>query len=338
MWYLQDPPSDFGFGKNPMRRREFIMLLGGVTAAWSSATRAEQPGIRRIGVLMALSETDSAAKGLLSEFTLGLAELGWTDGRNMRLDVRWAASNVDLVHKFAKELVDLQPEILANSTLATAALQSATETIPIVFAIVGDPVGSGFVASLPRPGRNITGLGVFEASITSKWLDLLREIAPGFKRAAFMFNPDTAPYINSFLVPSFEATAEAFKVIPSVAQVHSDAEIEAAISSLGREPKGALLVGPDTIISLAARNSVPAVYHSPVSARDGGLLSYGADFGDIFHRAARYVASILRGAKPSELPVQMPVKYLMIINLRTAKELGLTVPPAILLSADEVIE
>jgi putative tryptophan/tyrosine transport system substrate-binding protein len=331
-----------------VQRREFITLLCGVAVAWPRAARAQQTDrVRRIGVLMALSETDSAAKGLLSEFTLGLAELGWNDGRNMRLDVRWAASNVDLMHKFAKELVDLQPDvILANSTLATAALQSATQTIPIVFAIVGDPVGSGFVASLPRPGRNITGLGVFEASITSKWLDLLREIAPGFKRAAFMFNPDTAPYINSFLVPSFEATAEAFKVIPSVAPVHSDAEIEAAISSLGREPKGALLVGPDnfmdihhaSIISLAARNNVPAVYHSPVSARDGGLLSYGADFGDIFHRAARYVASILRGAKPSELPVQMPVKYLMIINLRTAKELGLTVPPAILLSADEVIE
>ncbi len=251
------------------------------------------------------------------------------------------------MRKFAKELVDLQPDvILANSTPVTAALQAQTQTIPIVFAIVGDPVGSGFVASLSRPGRNITGLGVFEASMTSKWLNLLKEIAPDFKRAAFMFNPDTAPYINSFPMPSFEAAAEAFKIAQSAAPVHNDAEIEAVISSLGREPRGVLLVGPDnfmdihrsSIISLAARNDVPAIYHSRVSARDGGLISYGADFQDIFRRAARYVASILRGTNPSELPVQMPVKYLMIINLKTAKALGLTIPETFLVRADEVIE
>jgi putative ABC transport system substrate-binding protein len=331
-----------------MQRREFITLLGGAAVAWPLSAHA-QPGerVRRLAVLMALPETDPEAKALLSEFTQGLAGLGWADGRNMRTDVRWAASNLDLMRKFAKELVDLQPDaILANSTPATAALQHQTQTIPIVFAIVGDPVGSGFIGSLSRPGRNITGLGMFEESMPSKWLELLTEIAPGFKRAAFMFNSDTAPYINSFLVPSFETAAEALKVAPSVAPVHSDAEIEAVITSLGREPRGALLVGPDnfmdihhmSIISLAARYNVPAVYHAPASARDGGLLSYGADFQDIFRRAARYVAAVFRGAKPSELPVQMPVKYLMIINLRTAKMLGLKVPPSILLSADEVIE
>jgi putative tryptophan/tyrosine transport system substrate-binding protein len=331
-----------------MKRREFITLLGGAAVAWPLAARAQQTDrVRRVGVLMGYGEADPEAKAWLSEFTQGLSELGWTDGRNLRMDVRWAPGRTDLMHTFAKELVDFQPDaILANSTPATAALQHETQTIPIVFAMVGDPVGSGFVASLSRPGRNITGLGLFEESMTSKWLDLLREIAPGFKRIAFMFNPDTAPYINSFLTPSFQTAAEALKIAPSVAPVHSNAEIEAVITSLGREPGGALLVGPDTfmdihhvsIISLAATYNVPAVYPSSASARDGGLLSYGADFKDIFRRAARYVASIFRGAKPSELPVQMPVKYLMIVNLRTAKMLGLTVPPSMLLSADEVIE
>jgi len=330
-----------------MRRREFVSVICGA-AAWPLTVRAQQPDrIRRIGVLMALRETDPEAKGFLSEFTQGLAALGWTDGRNMRIEVRWAVSNLESMRKFAKELVDFQPDaILANSTAVTAALQHETQTIPIVFAIVGDPVGSGFVASLSRPGRNITGLGVFEESMPSKWLDLLREIAPGVKRATFMFNPETAPYINSFLVPPFEAAAAALKIAPSVARVYNNGDIETVITSLGREPGSALLVGPDnfmdihhrSIISLAAKNNIPAVYHSPVSARDGGLLSYGADFQDIFRRSARYVASILRGARPSDLPVQIPVKYLMVINLRTANLLGLTVPPSMLLSADEVIE
>jgi putative tryptophan/tyrosine transport system substrate-binding protein len=331
-----------------MRRREFIALVSGATAAWPLAALAQKPDrMRRVGVLMAYVETDPAAKTLLAEFTQGLSELGWTDGSNMGMDVRWAASNVDEMRTMAKQLVDLQPDvILSNTTPITATLQRDTERIPVVFVIVGDPIGSGFVASLAHPGRNLTGLGLFEESMTSKWLELLRDIAPSFQRVAFMFNPDTAPYISSFLVPSFEATANALKVTPSIAQVRSDAEIEAAISSLGREPQGALLVGPDnymdihhpSIVSLAARNHVPAVYHSSVSARDGGLVAYGADFRDIFRRAAGYVDKVLRGAKPEDLPVQMPIKYLMVINLKTAKALGLTVPPALLVAADEVIE
>jgi putative tryptophan/tyrosine transport system substrate-binding protein len=331
-----------------MRRRQFIALLGGIAVSWSSATGAQQPQrMRRIGVLMALRETDSDAKSLLAEFTNGLSESGWTEGVNVQTEVRWTGSDLNLVHKFAKELVELQPDvILANSTPVTAALQRETQTVPIVFAIVGDPVGSGFAASLSSPGRNITGLGLFEESMPSKWLDLLNQTAPGFARATFMFNPDTAPYINSFFVPSFAAAAKTFKVTASTAAVHNDAEIEAVIASLTGEPKGVLLVGPDNfmdinrrlIISLAARHNVPAIYHSPESAKVGGLLSYGADFRDIFRRAARYVDRIFRGAKPSELPVQMPVKYLMIVNLQTAKALGVAVPPAILLSADEVIE
>ena len=329
-----------------MRRREFITLLGGATT-WPLAVHAQTEHVRRIGVLMAYPEADLEAKTLISEFTHSLAALGWMEGGNLRMDVRWAASNLESMRKFAKELVDLQPDaILANSTPVTAAVQRETQTIPIVFAINGDPVGSGFVASLSRPGRNITGLGMFEESMASKWLDLLREISPGFKRATFMFNPDTAPYISSFLLPSFEAAAAAFEITPSVARVHSEGEIAAVITSLARERGGALLAGPDnfmdihhrSIISLAATSNLPAVYHQPASARDGGLLSYGADFRDIFHRAARYVATILRGTRPAELPVQMPVKYLLVVNLRTANQLGLTVPPSMLLSADEVIE
>jgi putative ABC transport system substrate-binding protein len=331
-----------------MRRREFITLLGGATAAWPLAARAQQPDqVRRVAVLMGYSEADLEAKELLREFKEGLSELGWIEGRNLLMVVRWAPGRTDLMRTFAKELVGLQPDvILANSTPVTAALKHETFRIPIVFAAVADPVGSQFVASLPRPGGNITGFGSLETSIASKWLELLTQIAPGVKRAAMMFNPDTAPYINSYVLPSFEAAAQSFKVALIAAPVHSDSEIETVITSLGREPGGGLLALPDnfveinraSIISLAARNNVPAVYQTPVIARDGGLLSYGADFRDIFRRATRYVDRILRGAKPSELPVQMPIKYLMIINLKTAKALGLAVPPALLVAADEVIE
>jgi putative tryptophan/tyrosine transport system substrate-binding protein len=331
-----------------MRRREFITLLGGATAARPLAARAQQPDqVRRVAVLMGYSEADLEAKELLREFKEGLSELGWIEGRNLLMVVRWAPGRTDLMRTFAKELVGLQPDvILADSTPVTAALKHETFRIPIVFAAVADPVGSQFVASLPRPGGNITGFGSLETSIASKWLELLTHIAPGVKRAAMMFNPDTAPYINSYVLPSFEAAAQSFKVALIAAPVHSDSEIETVITSLGREPGGGLLALPDnfveinraSIISLAARNNVPAVYQTPVIARDGGLLSYGADFRDIFRRATRYVDRILRGAKPAELPVQMPIKYLMIINLKTAKALGLAVPPALLVAADEVIE
>ena len=332
-----------------MKRREFITLLGGAAVAWPLAARAQRTDqVRWVGVLMGYGEADPEAKALLSEFTQALSELGWIEGRNLRTDVRWAPGRTDLMHTFAKELVNLQPDvILADSTPVTAALKRETSTIPIVFAAVADPVGSGFVASLPRPGGNITGFGSLETgSMASKWLELLTGIAPGIKRAVMMFNPETAPYIKSYVLPSFEAAARSLRVAPIAAPVHSDAEIEMVITELAREPGGGLLGMPDNfveihralIISLAARNNVPAVYQTPVIARDGGLLSYGADFRDIFHRAARYVDSILHGAKPSELPVQLPTKYLMVVNLKTAIMLGLTVPPSILLSADEVIE
>ena len=220
-----------------MRRREVVALVVGA-ATWPLKARAQEAQrIRRIGVLMALSESDRGAKALLYEFKRGLAESGWTDGSNILMDVRWTGGDVDLMRKFAKELVTPNPDvILANSTPVTLALQRETQTIPIVFAIVGDPLGSGFVASLAHPGRNITVLGMFEASIASKWLDLISQIAPGFSRATFMFNPDTAPYIRSFLLPSFEASAKLLKVMGTAALVRAEAEIEATIASLAREP------------------------------------------------------------------------------------------------------
>jgi putative ABC transport system substrate-binding protein len=330
-----------------MRRRELITLLGGA-AAWPIAARAQQRGLlRRIGVLMSWDESDPEIKTFFSSFMQGLAKSGWTDGGNVQMEVRWAGGNVDRLRMFAKELVDLQPDvILATSTPATAALQQATRAIPIVFAGISDPVGAGFVASLSRPGGNITGFINMEGAFGGKWLEVLKEIAPDIKRAAIMFNPDTAPAGGSYYLPSFDAAARKLKVEPIAARVRSVAEIETVITSLGREPGGSLVVMPDAfmethrgqIILFAARNNVPTVYSLSVFARNGGLLSYGADRVDIFRRSASYVDLILRGAKPAELPVQLPFKYEMTVNAKTAKSLGLDVPLFFQQRADEVIE
>jgi putative ABC transport system substrate-binding protein len=328
-----------------MRRREIIAGL--VAAAWPLVAGAQQPErVRRVGVLMGFDENDPEAKGWVSGFKQGLTELGWTDGRNMRMDVRWAAADIERLRSFAKELVDTQPDaILGGATVATAAHQRETRTIPIVFVLVGDPVGNGFVASLPSPGGNITGFGCTEETIAGKLLQLLTEIAPGVKRAAIMFNPDTAPYVRSYYLPVFETTARLLSVVPIVAPVHSDAEIETVITALGRESGGALVVPGDifttgrraSIISIAARNRIPAAYANNF-VRNGGLLFYGPDIGDEFRRAAPYVDRILRGTQPADLPVQLPVKLEMALNAKTAKTLGLTIPSSILLRADEVIE
>jgi putative tryptophan/tyrosine transport system substrate-binding protein len=261
--------------------------------------------------------------------------------------VRWVPGNIEQTRTFAKELVALQPDvILANSTPVTAALHRETRTIPIVFVIVSDPVGEGFVESVPRPGGNITGFVHNESSLGGKWVELLYEIAPAIKRVSAMFNPETAPYTKSYYLPSIEAAAQSLGVTSSNAPVHDDAEIEMAIKSLARQPGGGLPVMPDNfmdihraqITSLASQNHVPAVYQIPIFVRDGGLLSYGTDFRDIFYRAASYVDRILRGAKPADLPVQLPVKFVMAVNVKAARALGLDVPPSLLLRADEVIE
>jgi putative tryptophan/tyrosine transport system substrate-binding protein len=327
-----------------MKRREFIAGLGSA-AAWPVLARAQQGDrMRRIGVLLPGDGNDPFWKARISAFTQALADLGWTDGRNVRMDLRFYGDDINLIRALAHELVGLQPDIiLAAGTLATATLQREMRTIPIVFTNVGDPVASGLVARLDRPSGNITGFANFEASLAGKWLELLLEIAPGLKRVAIIFNPDTAP--ASAYMPSFEAAARSLSVVPIVSSVHDDVEIETAIIGLGREPGGGLVIMPDVftgahsvaIISAAARNNVPAVYFLSEMARDGGLLSYGNDLIDIFRRAATYIDRILRGDKPGDLPVQFPTKYEMAVNLKTAKALGLTVPPSILLRADEVI-
>jgi putative ABC transport system substrate-binding protein len=327
-------------------RREFITLLGGAGVAWPVAARAQQPQrMRRIGVLMSGDENDPFQKTRLSEFTQALADLGRTDGRNLRMDLRWGGADINRIRAIAQELAGLQPDIIVTSaTPATVAVQRETRTIPIVFVGVSDPVASGIVARLNQPGGNVTGFANYEAPIVGKWLELLSEIAPGLKRAAIMFNPDTNPV--SVYMPSFETAARSLKVAPIIVPVHSDAEFETAIIALGREPGGGLVVMLDAftqahrapIISAAARNNVPAVYGLSEFARHGGLLSYGFDPVDTWRRAASYVDRILRGEKPSDLPVQFPTKFEMAVNRKTATALGLAVPPSILLRADEVIE
>jgi putative ABC transport system substrate-binding protein len=327
----------------PIARRKFVVALGGA-AVWPLAARAQQrERMRRIGVLMSQDE-DPVAKTYVSTFTQALAGLGWTEGRNVRMDLRWGRGDINRIRALAQELVGLQPDIILANGTATVALQRETRTIPVVFPGGSDPVASGIVPWLNQPGGNITGFANFEAPLVGKWLELLSEIAPGLKRAAIMFNPDS-PTASAYM-PSFETAARSLKLVPITAPVHDDVEVETAIIALGREPGGGLVVMPDVftlahrapIISAVARNNIAAVYWSSSFARDGGLLSYGVDVPDLFRRAASYVDRILRGEKPGDLPVQFPTKYELVLNLKTAKALGLAVPPSIMLRADEQIE
>jgi len=329
-----------------MRRRDFIVLLGGATA-WPLKARAQQPDrMRRLGLLLNLSENDVEAQRLVKAFREGLAQLGWADGRNLRIDYRWAGGDVGRIRTFAKELVELSPDIMvAYATPSVAALQRETRSVPIVFLSVTDPVGQGLVASLAHPGGNITGFAVFEVSLGTKWMGALKQIAPGLKRVTTIFNPKTAPYYSLYL-GAIEKAASSFAVESIVVEVHDDADIERAISTLSREPDGGLIAMPDsfnmvhrrTIIALVDRYRLPAMYYFPFFARDGGLISYGPDEADMFRQAAGYVDRILKGAKASDLPVQQPTKYELVINLTTAKALGLTIPEPFLQTADELIE
>lgn len=332
-----------------MRRREFIINLGGSAAAlaWPLGTHAQQGRMRRVGILVGWDENNPVAKLLLSKLTQRLHELGWTGGGNIRLDVRWAAGNVDRMRVFAKELVGLGPDlILASTTPATAALHRQTRTLPIVFVNVSDPVGAGFVATLSHPGANITGFINLEPTMGGKWLELLKEIAPSVERAAIMFNPDTAPGGGSYFLPSFEAAARSLNVASVTASVHSEAEIETAITALGHQPGGGLVVESDgfmfahraKVASVATQYKVPVVSDRTLPTEQGGLLSYGPVDDDMFLGAALYVDRILHGANPAELPVQTPTKFEIRLNLKTAETLGLSMPPSILSRADEVIE
>jgi putative ABC transport system substrate-binding protein len=329
-----------------MKRREFITLLGGAAAAWPLAVHAQQIDHRRIGVLMGYAESDREEQAFVAAFREGLQKLGWAEGRKIRIDTRWAASDVEAMQRFAKELVALQPDlILSNNTPTTAALLQQTRTIPIIFAVVTDPVGNGFVASLPRPGGNVTGFINFEPTMAGKWLELLKEIAPRVNRVAFLFNPAMATYAEYYLNP-FKAAAASLGVEAIAAPVHDTSAFESVITALAREPNGGLIVMPEDftiahrveIVSLAARYRLPAVYPYQFFTELGGLLSYGNNLVDNFRRAAVYVDRILRGAKPSELPVQAPVKFELVINLKTAKALGLDVPLHLQQGADKVIE
>jgi ABC-type uncharacterized transport system substrate-binding protein len=330
-----------------VRRRAFIALLGGA-AVWPLAARAQQfGGIRRIGVLMPYAETDLEGQAFIAAFREGLQQLGWHEGRNIRIDTRWAApGDAESRQRFAQELVALQPELIfANGTPAVAPLLQHTRTIPIIFSNVADPVGSGFVASFSRPGGNATGFMTMEGSIAGKWLELLKELSPSVARVAFVLNPAMAPYAEYYLNP-FKAAAASLALEAIVAPVHDTPELASNIAAVAREPNGGLIVMPDPfmnahrveVTSLAARYHLPAVYAFRQFTKLGGLLSYGPDRFDNYRRAATYTDRILKGMKPSELPVQAPIKFEISLNLRTAKALGLSVPDKLLALADEVIE
>ena len=331
-----------------MKRREVIRLIGGAAAYWPLAVRSQQTDdVRRIGVVVNVAADDPEAQASVAAFKQTLQQLGWSEGRNLQIDFRGAAGDPERMQAFAKELVALQPlVILTRSTPVTAALLRQTRTIPIVFTVVSDPVGERFVESLARPGGNATGFTNVEFSLTGKWLELLKEVAPRIKRVAFIFNPKLAPGGGSYYTRLIEASAPSFGVTPTVAPVHDAADIERAIGEFVREPSGGLVVLPDAatlvnrklIIALADRYRVPAIYAFRLVVIEGGLMSYGIDVVDQYRQAAGYVDRILRGTKPAELPVQLPAKFVMAINLKTAKELGLDVPLLLQQRADELIE
>jgi len=330
-----------------MKRRDFITLLGGAAAAWPLAGRAQQPErMRHIGVLIGVAD-DAETKSWVAAFRKRLDELGWKVGSNLQIEERWTAGDPEQNRVFASELLAMKPDaIFAFSSVAVAALRQESRTVPIVFTAISDPVGSGFVESLARPGGNATGFTNFVPTMAAKWLEVLKEIAPQVQRAVLLFNPQTAPYVAQYYQRPFEAAAPSFGVQATAAVVHQTGEIEAAIADMVREPGGGLVVPPDNfsyvhrelIFALAARHRLPAVYPFRFMAREGGLISYGVDLGETFPRAAEYIDRILKGTKPADLPVQAPTKFELAINVKTARALGLEVPPTLLARADEVIE
>jgi putative ABC transport system substrate-binding protein len=331
-----------------LRRREFISLLGSASVAWPLAARAQlADGVRRIGVLMPFVESDPEGQRRVNAFLQGLKELGWIRGRNVQIDYRWVAGDdADRIRVYTAELVDLKPDVIVcQSTHAVVALKKQTRIIPVVFAQVTDPVGNGIVEGLARPGGNITGFTNFEFSMGGKWIEVLKEIDPRVARVAVIFNPDTAPHAG-FILRSIEVAAPSFAAEPIAAPLHDAAGIESALAALGQRAGGGVIVMPDAfttthrdlIVALAARHHVPAIYPFRYMIAAGGLISYGNDALHATQQVALYVDRILKGIKPGDLPVQQPTKFELAINLKTAKALGLEVPPTLLARADEVIE
>ena len=331
-------------------RRKFLAALGGAGATWPLVAPAQQPKrVRRIGVLMTRAADDPEGRAYLGAFVQGLQEAGWTDGLNLEIDTRYAAGDASLFRKYASELVALEPNVvLAPSTPAVTALQQASRIVPIVFVGISDPIGSGFVESFSRPGGNITGFTNFEATVGGKWLGLLKEIAPSIKHVSMLFNPETANAGASggVYLQSIEAAALVQSMELIASPVHSPADIDDMFAAIAKSPDGGLIVMPnaftfanrDRIVAQAARYQIPTVYPLVMFVKAGGLMSYGVDAPDIYRRGASYVDRILKGEKPTNLPVQEPVKFDLVINLKTAKALGLTVPTTLLTTADEVVE
>jgi putative ABC transport system substrate-binding protein len=330
-----------------LRRRQFITLLGGA-AAWPRALMAQQPNrVRRIGVLMELAASDSQARSNIAALQRGLRGLGWLEGSNLGIEYRWTPDDPVLVWEFAKELVELRPDVIvAHSSPVVATLLGQTRNIPIVFVSISDPVREGFVASFARPGGNVTGFTNFESSMTGKWVELLKDIAPELTRVAFLFNPQMAAGGGSYFLRPIDAAASTLKVKSVMALVHDDDEIEAAFAALAREPGSGAVLLPDIftvahhqrVIALAESYRVPTVYSYRFMVERGGLISYGVDIDNLFERAATYVDRILKGAKPADLPVQAPTKFELVINQKTAKALGFTVPDTLIARAEDVIE
>jgi putative ABC transport system substrate-binding protein len=330
-----------------MHRREFITLLGASTFAWPLAARAQQAtGVRRVAFLHPYAENDAEVLARVIAFREGLESLGWTENRNIRIEHRYSGGDLGRIRAYATELVHSAPGLIVGSgTPITAALKEATSTIPIVFNLVNDPVGQGFVASLSRPGGNITGFTFIDFPLIGKWLEMIKEIAPGVRHIALMFNPDTTPFYPAFL-HELEAANKSLAVELSASPVHDEAEVEAAITALAREPGGGLIAAPDAfinnhrraIMTLTERHRLPAIYGFRQFAREGALISYGPDSADIVRRSVGYVDRILKGERPADLPVQAPTKYELVINLKTAKALGIDVPLHLQQIADEVIE
>ena len=330
-----------------MRRREFITLIGGATA-WPVAARAQQPAASvLIGVLLPVAESDPVEQALFATFRAALGKLGWMEGGNLRIELRWGASNADRIRAAAKELVELKPDaIFVHSTPATSALAHETKTIPMVFVNVSDPISPGFAASLAHPGGNITGFTNLDPAMSSKWVELLKEIAPRTVRAGVLFNPATAPPLQ-FTMRAIETAASSLGVEVSAVPVHAKEEIEGVFAAQARSPGSGLIMAPDVfiatnrdlIIALAARYEIPTIYFLPFFAKAGGLISYGDDPFEQWRLAAGYIDRILKGAaKPAGLPIQAPTKFQLVINLKTAKALGLTVPAELLATANEVLE